>query len=226
MTTKADHMRIFITTLLMLLIPYCVIAQLGYEVDLTRHTYKQLDGSLSSVPDVDITSFGVQVGCQYWFRLKRQRVEFIPGFHIAADLGTQSEFHNYGITNVQGIVAFPVLIYPFSFKDDCNCPTFKKQGNVINKGLHLIIHTSATFNKRNVEHDSVSTNTSAFVPSIGIGAGLDLGISRILTLTPFIIYQKYIRDKLETIENHEVIVSHESLNIGVRLRITQNRRKY
>ncbi|MEO6189490.1 MAG: hypothetical protein ABIO44_03070 [Saprospiraceae bacterium] len=203
-----------------------VKAQFGYRVDLTRHSYQQKAAVIKDVTKVQINSFGIQIGTEYWFRLKNYRVEFLPGIHLATDFGKNSVYQNYEITDIQLLGLFPILLYPLSFKDDCNCPTFKKQGSKLNKGFHFILQPGMAVNRRNVNHDSITTSSTVLIPIVGIGAGLDFGLNRLLTLTPFIMYTAYINDLIKATEKLEVKTKHQSINIGLRMRIHSNRKKF
>lgn len=200
--------------------------QIGYQINMERHSYIESQQPSGTSNNLNIHSLGAQVGTQYWFRLKNKRIEFIPGIHVAADIGQKTSFQKYKIVNIQAMATFPILIYPLSFTDDCNCPTFKKQGNTIKKGFHLILHPGLAFSRRNVSHDSVSTSGSSISPFVGGGAGLDIGINKNLTLTPFLVYVRYFSDEiLKTVEISSPI-HHESINLGVRIRIHEAKRKF
>lgn len=214
--------------LLLLGLIFCsnrIVAQVGYQLDFSRHTYN-LNGSGIHSPNESIHSLGGEIGIQYWWRLKNRRVEFIPGFHIATDNGRKNSLQNYDLTSIQAALLVPVLIYPLSFKDDCNCPTFKKQGTLIKKGLHFIVQPGLTVNRRNIAQDSISTSGVTTSVVLGIGAGLDLGLNRSLTLTPFILYQTYLNDKIMKDEHTKLEAAHNNLQAGLRIRINHSKSRF
>ncbi|MFN8281225.1 MAG: hypothetical protein U0V49_13180 [Saprospiraceae bacterium] len=218
-------MRCIILILVLIFCSNWMNAQVGYQLDFSRHAY-QLNGSSSNSPNESLHSLGGEIGIQYWWRLKNRRVEFTPGFHIATDIGRKNSFQNYNLTNIQAALLVPVQIYPLSFKDDCNCPTFKKQGTFFKKGLHFIVQPGLSVNRRNIAHDSIATSDVTITVVLGIGAGLDIGLNRSLTLTPFVLYQIYLNDKI-MIDDHTVLeTGHNSIHAGLRLRIHQSKSRF
>jgi hypothetical protein len=71
-------------------------------------------------------------------------------------------------------------------KGDCHCPTFSKQNDLVKKGLFIQI-IGAFQNERSKTAITQYTNWHQNL-SAGIGAGLDIGISDFITLTPLIQY--------------------------------------
>lgn len=118
---------------------------------------------------------GYEVGVGYWFRLKNKRMEFIPEVSygsISAD-GT-GNITTFGFnSNIQ--------IYPLDFHSDCDaCPTFSKEGGLIKKGFYWIINPGLLL----VDSD-INSN---FTYRVGLGGGLDIGVTNLLTVSPFAMY--------------------------------------
>lgn len=81
-------------------------------------------------------------------------------------------------------------------------------------------------NRRNIAHDSIATSDVTITVVLGIGAGLDIGLNRSLTLTPFVLYQIYLNDKI-MIDDHTVLeTGHNSIHAGLRLRIHQSKSRF
>ena len=85
-----------------------------------------------------------------------------------------------------------VDIYPFDLNSDCNCPTFSKQGNTLAKSFFLEIAPGLQWSKLNVitrnENNDTQTRSSTDALSfrLAAGAGFDIGISDLLTVTPWV----------------------------------------
>lgn len=124
---------------------------------------------------------GYEIDLGYWFRLKNKRLEFIP------EIGYTSLPGNDEISASGFNVNLNVLIYPLDFHNDCNsCPTFSKEGGTIKKGFHWIIAPSwANLSLETPLIDLSSNDLSTF--RLGLGAGLDIGVTNLLAVTPIIM---------------------------------------
>lgn len=127
------------------------------------------------------------IGIDYWFRLKNYRVEFMPEIYTSVSK-TANESSEYRYTGYG--LASNVNIYLFDFEGDCGCPTFSKDGNFITKGFYLSV---APFiqNNNKAEWSEGDTRTKVSSLSYGgsIGAGIDIGIRDLITLSPYIRYK-------------------------------------
>lgn len=144
----------------------------------------------------DFHRSGYTVGLEYWFRLKNYRVEFFPGIwynqrqdqtvfvNDIPDLGDFEYGANYW--SLQLATTF----YPLDFEGDCNCPTFSKQGNLIKKGFFLqLVPEVGIFNKTinsTTIAGPVETKEASSYFAIGAGAGLDIGITDLITISPIV----------------------------------------
>ncbi|MEP7195612.1 MAG: hypothetical protein ABI851_03785 [Saprospiraceae bacterium] len=218
-------MRAVSLILILLCFQKTISSQIGYELNLSSHNLYQKQSNRNPNP-VDIQSYGLQLGGQYWFRLKNYRVEFIPGIHLGTEFSQKKNYSSYKITDVHLLTSIPLLIYPLNFKEDCNCPTFKKSGKKFEKGFHLIVQPGLSFNRRNINHDSVTLVKNNMTPILGLGAGMDIGINRLMTITPFILYSIYFNDCLLKTEKEIIEIQHHSINVGVRIRLYKNTLHY
>jgi len=131
------------------------------------------------------TSLSFEV--DYWTRLRNKRIEFYPylSYHQAS-------------TNISG-EAFLALrqiglglkshIYLLDFHGDCDCPTFSKQGGVIKKGLFFLAGVGTDFAQKSVLDEPFRDGNIDVRTTIGLG--LDLGITDLITISPFFAYQRY-----------------------------------
>lgn len=137
---------------------------------------------------------GWSVGVDYWLRLKNYRIEFLPEINYGQfEYNDQKSYIN-SADFVNKFYSFFLNsnIYLFDFEGDCNCPTFSKQGQFLKKGFFVQVSPGVSYmvgkvsfekpvvaNERIFESSSVAAN-------IGVGIGLDIGISDFVTLTPMI----------------------------------------
>lgn len=140
------------------------------------------------------------IGPVYTFRLKRKRMEFFPA--LMAGFGQL----NYGESNIQYdeldfSFRLPIAIYPFDFNNDCNCPTFNKQGEAFRKGFYLLMMPAIHYyiKSKDKSPDNASHHSTAYSGSLGIG--IDFALSRTSTLSPNIQFFRIFGDRY----NHDSI---------------------
>ena len=131
---------------------------------------------------------GYEIGVDYWFRLKKRRIEFMPELAYSY---SKTNIENIAINSVQltGFhFNFNTHIYALDMEGDCNCPTFSKQGNTINKGLFFHLTPGVSYNTISSKQgeNQISANKTAF--KVGVGVGMDIGLSDLLTITPILSY--------------------------------------
>ncbi len=156
---------------------------------------------------------GLSFGIDYWFRLKNKRIEFTPEFNYVrfsetwsttestvAEISAQF-FSLYANTN----------IYLFDLGNDCNCPTFDKDGDILKKGFFFQISPGVSYvsNKFSNKVTNEDSDTNAIAPSIGLGVGLDIGLSKFLTVTPIITYRQHFNVNWENM--HDLLESDQTL---------------
>lgn len=125
---------------------------------------------------------GYAAALNYWFRLKNQRIEFLP----------EISYEKYEATSRTSSVEHRILgfyfntnVYPFDFKGDCNCPTWSKSGNFFSKGFFIQVSPGVQYFNNRFTAD-VLYEDETFGWTIGAGAGIDLGVTEFLTITPII----------------------------------------
>lgn len=136
---------------------------------------------------------GWQAGVDYWFRLKKRRIEFAPEivfskFHQDYDGGKL----NHSMVGIH----FNTEVYILDLASDCNCPTFSKDGNFFSKGFFLEVSPGVILARNELEAINsagsvinLSEKETAFGGSVG--AGLDFGFSDLFTLTPLFRFHYY-----------------------------------
>lgn len=161
---------------------------------------------------------GYAAGIDYWFRLKKKRIEFLPEISYEK-YGKTLDGSEYG-HEIIGFY-FNTNIYPFDFGSDCDCPTWSKDGNLFTKGFFLQLSPgvwrlkNSIVSETTIEDDDVNW-------TIGAGAGLDVGVSDFLTLTPIVKFYYSPDNTWKNLpdvkgEPVEVTSSIQQLYAGIRL---------
>lgn len=121
---------------------------------------------------------GTEFAAHYWFRLQNKRIEFLPTLYYAAAESpvTGESFSEYGFQ-------FKSNFYLFDFGGDCDCPTFGKQGPALQKGFFLQLSPGYARYAFTPFSGAEREGRGGF--TLGGGVGLDIGISNLITLTPF-----------------------------------------
>jgi len=184
-----------ITTIL-LLVCFTIItssAQFGIRAKYSSNEFSTWENALRDSPSSNTneilnSSFGV--GVDYWFRLKEKRIEFLP--ELSYGLKTTSSIDDNVSVSFQNFAFnFNTHIYAFDLVGDCDCPTFSKQGPTLKKGFFFLVSPGVSMNMHNYDTELPSeTSNSATDYSIrfGVGAGYDIGINDLVTVTPIVSY--------------------------------------
>lgn len=133
---------------------------------------------------------GWSIGLDYWFRLKNYRVEFLPELNYS-QLSQEVENANWSSQANFTSFFFNTNFYIFDFKGDCDCPTFSKQGPSLDKGVFLQVSPGLTAAQGEVLFDDDTFKTDDLAFSIGLGLGLDLGLSDLVTISPMVGLRYY-----------------------------------
>ena len=150
--------------------------------------------------DNDYKMQGMAYGIDYWFRLPNRRVEFFPELNYNAaqyEEGNVNEDEGWLVDNKAFAFYFNTHFYLLDFDSDCDCPTWEKDGNFLQKGLYVAVSPGISRHTTSTTFGSVGTisgekhQSTAY--SLGAGIGLDIGITKLLTITPF-YRARYFRD--------------------------------
>lgn len=163
-------------------------AQFGFRVKYNTNSFPNWE---EYIPEVNKNN--LELGFDYWFKLKNQRVEFTPEVFYGMksevlytiNIGRELSFtHQY--IGLQLNTQFYIL----DFEGDCDCPTFSKEGPSIKKGFFVNFAPALLYNKyeRTTEIIDFNPETSNMNLRVAIGAGIDVGITDLLTITPFVNY--------------------------------------
>lgn len=165
----------------------------------------------------EIFASNIEVGLDYWFRLKNHRIEFMP--EAAMGLKTESTFANAGATTNFSYFAFNfnTQIYAFDLEGDCDCPTFSKQGPSLQKGFFFAVSPGLIYNTKEI---SIDNSDPAFSSNqvnlrIGVGAGFDIGVSDLFTISPSIMYNIAPGLNFDELSNIQGAPGEESITSGL-----------
>ncbi len=159
--------------------------------------------------DEKVLSSGYEFGVDYWFRLNKKRIEFYPTLSYSkdetfnnADVGiTAIELKNQSIS-----LTLRTHFYLLDFGEDCDCPTFSKQGPGFGKGFFVHASPGIVYSisegARLIE--SVYRETKTISPKLGLGFGFDIGFNDFFTITPIYTYN-YIFSKEIEIESESSV---------------------
>ena len=170
-------------------------AQLGVSGRVAFNEYKWA-GGFNGLPDTEFTT-GYEVALNYWFRLPKHRVEFLPSVYLnSSDNETRlngGDVVKTGFADIYG-VEFRTLVYLFDLAEDCDCPTFGKQGPQLQKGFFLEVAPGAALvdyqdRTEGALGQRIFPDKSRHNFTVNLGAGLDIGVSNFLTVTPHVNYR-------------------------------------
>ncbi|MCP9235435.1 hypothetical protein [Lewinella sp. JB7] len=178
-------MRTLVLSLLLSVVAATASAQIGVTGFRNfNDAYTRAGGSVLDLEYGD----GAEIALNYWFRLPKKRVEFLPTVYYAST-GGETPWSEYGFQ-------FKTNVYPFDFGTDCDCPTFGKQGPQLQKGLFIQVSPGLA-NHHRAEGENTAVQNK-IVPNVGAGIGIDFGVSNLLTLTPLVSVRHTLADFTDT----------------------------
>ena len=195
---------------------WCIIL-LGLGPTVQAQFGLRAGASLYNLTDgqVSYSESGPQVAVNYWLRLKELRIEFYP--EVSYSIFQHSQFAFPGdVTYKESRIGAAVItrLYPFDLKSDCNCPTFSKQNDFFKKGFFLSLITELQYAQTSDFGHRVEdfpTGVPDFASeeqlrvNLGIGGGVDIGISDLLTLSPYLNYiPSFDTTSDDRYQNHEI----------------------
>jgi len=141
--------------------------------------------------DVDFYDASYGLAIDYWARLKNYRWEMAPT--LSANFGTKATTDLFGGADLSMWGAkFHIKnnLYLLDFKNDCDCPTFSKQSGWFSKSFFLQVAPGVAFHQQSAKVEDVAGKNidNRFQAELGLGAGFDIGISDLITISPYFNY--------------------------------------
>lgn len=88
---------------------------------------------------------------------------------------------------------FNTHLYPLDFEEDCDCPTFSKEGPGIQKGFFFHVSPGIAYDNFGMKTDVGDVNENSVINfKLGGGIGLDIGINDMVTITPIYTYNYFL----------------------------------
>lgn len=131
--------------------------------------------------EINLLGNGWQASADYWLRLKNLRIEFFPTLQYGQFRQELSDL-NDEMKNQSIAFLVKTNFYLLNLLDDCDCPTFSKQNSFLQRGLFIQLVGGVGRLQQTLTNADLSASTS--YTKIGIGAGIDIGLSDLVTLTP------------------------------------------
>ncbi len=160
--------------------------QVGIKIVTSLAQYKLSE----TVSNEKLFSTKAGLGIDYWFRLKKYRLELLPAIHFqTASEELVLNDQSIGVLNWSFIDFAPGFqVYPLDFNNDCQCPTFSKQGKFIKKGL--FVQLAPGIGRSVLSSNTIQgTKATDWVGFVRLGIGLDIGLSDLITWSPSVSYQ-------------------------------------
>lgn len=149
-----------------------------------RYVHNSYDTWNERVKEDKVFPMNHEIAAGYYLKLPNYRIEFQPeviyGSKTSASLSIK-ELEGRQVEQSYVGLSVPIHFYLFSMKDDCDCPTFSKQGPKFLNAISAYIAPRLRYNMRTMNDQS---ETSNLVPSLGGGLAYDLGINDLVTITP------------------------------------------
>ncbi len=129
---------------------------------------------------------GFNVAIDYRLRLINKRIEFLPEIgYTTVESSTGSSSSKINLLGFH----LNTNLYPFDLEGDCDCPTWSKSGNVFEKGFFVQVAPGVVRSVVKVGDGNTTVfDVEETFFEIGIGAGLDIGVSDFFTVTPLVKY--------------------------------------
>ena len=213
------------TFILLILCPLVGYSQFGVNL-------KYITGQSDLLDEYQISQNGVHLAVEYGFRLKEKRLEFHPAIGYRRTFSADEE--NPGAPDAKhGFidaldVDFHTSIYPFDFGGDCDCPTWSKEGNLMKKGFFLEAspglsyqNITRTYYESGFDPPQVPFSTSNVLWKFSLGAGLDIGLSETMTLTPIFSWTMFSDAEWEGLSNEGLAATlDDQAHLGYGLRMS------
>jgi hypothetical protein len=199
----------------LLLLPVIGKGQLGGYVGYGMSSAPAWQMELLGVGRAEPPGKGGFMGLEYELPIAKLRMALVPGLQLArlstpeiVGVHTRSSWYS---------ALLQWRIYPMDIRGDCNCPTFSRKGSIIKKGLWMGAAAGLTAMDNRIMFDQlqgVRIQRSLSYQAV-LTAGLDLGLSDHLGVSPFIAltyFPKVSWTALSTLMAPEILATPPSEN--------------
>ena len=191
---------------LLLITSIFVEAQIGIGVGYLNHDPSNNWLTTTSNTNQELPGSGFATSIDYRLKLKSIRIEFYPylGFsRQQQDLHFNTEPINAEVTGFH--LGLNSRIYPLDLEGDCDCPTWRKEGPTLEKGLFLQLGAGLSLYRFTLDLSETSFLDNDAAPFFGGGLGFDIGISDLLTITPQAMIHYYPKVTWESLESDMIL---------------------
>lgn len=197
---KRSHMKKCLLLNLILFLSLTLSAQIGLIYQHSAQNYNDWN-SLLNINNIEVignqSSMGDlhTIGLDYSFRPQQVRIEIAPTLSFSRnliDLQRNSDQQNAELLGLRIAFDLNSQIYLFDLEGDCDCPTFAKSAPFWKKGFYLKLgagyYLQSLQLSQSLSSTAANTDLSQFNYRGSLGAGLDIGLSESLTISPFYMY--------------------------------------
>jgi len=219
MINQSSTVYRLLTIVIALITAQGLTAQFGLRAKYNLNTYSDWQ----DIPDIDQPN--LELGLDYWFKLKNHRVEFMPELYYGLNSSTTYSLpssRDITTSHTYAGLQFNTHLYILDFIGDCDCPTFSKEGPGIKKGFFFNVAPGVVYNQYSRTAEITGTpdpEASAVNVRVAVGAGVDIGITDLLTITPMVhyVYSPSNDADFRTFENEIITSPWSSLQFGLRV---------
>lgn len=190
---------------------FLTYSQIGLGIHYLKEQIDEVNTASTTV-NADLASY--QFSVLYELRLKNYRIHFLPGLDLSKANGL--DINNSTIEQYSYGLSVPVRAYVLSLEGDCDCPTFSQSSNFFSRGFFFEFYPAI----RNFSSKTEDAENEELSYLMGIGLGLDIGISDQWTITLFgrtgWIFDQSIGHELSPFESDESSSSFN--NAGIELK--------
>jgi hypothetical protein len=192
-------------------------SQLDLSLQYQRPTFGDWDQVINEVYRDDVKFFANGFGLGAGYRIYPW--EFRLGFTPEASVlffsdQRENNFYNANYQLIQLSLAVPLQIFPFDFYGDCNCPTFGKQNDFLQKAVYFKLIPEIAYQMMTYESENtVNTNNLSYL--FGAGIGLNIALNQMITIAPEISYHTILNENwkgLADLHNQPVALDKSSAN--------------
>jgi hypothetical protein len=181
-----------IVTSLFLCVPFLAFGQFGVTGSYLNADVREWETLVAEQTNSPLYNNGYKVGIDYWFRLKNIRIEFMPevGYsNMEAEIVPLDDLFPNQFQTTAYHFQLNTNIYAFNIATDCECPTWSKSEPILQKGFFFQLSPGVAFFQQEISREGQEPIESEdFTYTLAAGAGLDIGVSDLLTITPMVKY--------------------------------------